>query len=366
MVRTVLLLALLAVPGAARAQPHWDIQYRYRQVDSTLTINDLAFPSEKRGIACGYTTDRKDKDKPLVLVTSDGGEHWSETPVKETGTSLFFLDDSKGWMITGKGIWTTDEAGRTWIKLKGAPTALLKLWFLDRQHGFAVGLQKRVFETHDGGDSWAPLPILQSVQGDAVYTTFGEVSFSGDKGIISGWNLPPRRGGPDWMEPERAGLRKQLPHYSVLLQTVDGGKTWLKSDASIFGEVTRISLSPQGTGLGLIQFKDIFEFPSEVMRINIRNGKSVSTFRAKDRAITDVRVFKDSPMALIAGYEPSGPIYNSPIPGKVKVLTSTDSDTWTEMTVDYRAVAHTTILAGPDERHMWLATDTGMILRLVP
>jgi hypothetical protein len=35
------------------------------------------------------------------------------------------------------------------------------------------------------------------------------------------------------------------------------------------------------------------------------------------------------------------------------------------MTVDYRAVAHSVLLAGPDEDHVWAATDTGMILKLV-
>jgi len=168
------------------------------------------------------------------------------------------------------------------------------------------------------------------------------------------------------MEPERAGARRQLPHYGVLLQTTDGGKKWLKSQASVFGEVTRISLTPQGTGLGLVQFKDVFEYPSEVMSIDIHTGKSVRSFREKDRAITDVRLFKGSPTAIIAGYEPSGPVYNSPIPGKLKVLTSNDLEKWAEMTVDYRAVARAAIIAGPDERNLWIATDTGMILKLMP
>ena len=33
--------------------------------------------------------------------------------------------------------------------------------------------------------------------------------------------------------------------------------------------------------------------------------------------------------------------------------------------MDYRAVAHSVIIAGPDEQHLWIATDTGMILKLV-
>ena len=44
--------------------------------------------------------------------------------------------------------------------------------------------------------------------------------------------------------------------------------------------------------------------------------------------------------------------------------TAATSTTWTEMAVDYRAVAHRAILAGADEQNLWLATDNGMILKL--
>ena len=47
------------------------------------------------------------------------------------------------------------------------------------------------------------------------------------------------------------------------------------------------------------------------------------------------------------------------------MLTSHDMENWTEMEVDYRAVAHAAIIAGPDENNVWIATDTGMILKLV-
>jgi hypothetical protein len=55
-----------------------------------------------------------------------------------------------------------------------------------------------------------------------------------------------------------------------------------------------------------------------------------------------------------------------PIPGKVKMLTSTDLSVWTEMPVDYKAVGRSLVLAGPDPEHVWAATDTGMILQMVP
>jgi photosystem II stability/assembly factor-like uncharacterized protein len=355
----------LMATTAFGAEAHWDIQYRYQQINSTLTLHALSFPSAVRGVACGVLTDRKENEHPIVLVTSDGGQHWTENPIKEPGLSLFFLDDSIGWMVTEKGIWQTQESGRSWTKIPKAPAGLLRVWFLDKQHGYAAGLEKRVFETNDGGASWAPLPILKEVQGDPTYTTFGEIAFAGKNGLISGWNIPPRPGGPDWMEPERAAKRRQIPTYGVLLETTDAGKTWTKSEASVFGQVTRISMTPQGSALGLSEFKDTFEFPSEVYRVNMHTGKSESSFRTKDRAITDIRAFAGSNKAVIAGYETAGTIYRSPIPGKLKVLTTDDLQNWQEMKVDYRAVAHSAMIAGPDENNLWIGTDTGMILKLV-
>ncbi len=360
----VFALAVFFVLPMAAAD-HWEIQYRYRQVDSTLSLNDMAFPDAKHGIACGYTTDRKDKVHPLVLLTNNAGDTWTEVPGKEACLSMFFLDDGTGWMVTDAGIWTTEEAGRNWTKLKTSPTNILRLWFLDRQHGFAAGREKHVFETKDGGTTWTPLAAATNAPGSPTYTTYGDINFSGKKGLISGWNIPPSRGGPDWMETDRAKAEKQVPHLSILLQTHDSGATWVQSEASLFGQITRISLSPQAAGLGLVEFKDQFDYPSEVYKIDTATGLNTMAFRAKDRAITDVRLFPGSSTGLIVGYETSGPVYRSPIPGKLKVLRSDDLLNWTEMEVDYRAVAHGALITGPDDKHVWIATDTGMILKLV-
>jgi len=37
---------------------------------------------------------------------------------------------------------------------------------------------------------------------------------------------------------------------------------------------------------------------------------------------------------------------------------------WREMDIDYRAVAQRAMLAVIDPQHIWVATDTGMILSL--
>ena len=72
--------------------------------------------------------------------------------------------------MTSESIWFTAEAGRSWTRIGGQIKAdrkladapgtglLLRLWFLDAQHGYGVGLQKSVYETRDGGRTWKPVP----------------------------------------------------------------------------------------------------------------------------------------------------------------------------------------------------------------
>jgi hypothetical protein len=120
----------------------------------------------------------------------------------------------------------------------------------------------------------------------------------------------------------------------------------------------------------VMQFQDTFDWPAEVYLLDLATGKSESVFREKDRLITDAAVFPPTPgslgqRAFLAAVEPPGRVSNLPVPGKVKMLTSTDLKEWNEMEVDYRAVATSLVLAGPDPGHVWAATDTGMILRLV-
>jgi hypothetical protein len=43
---------------------------------------------------------------------------------------------------------------------------------------------------------------------------------------------------------------------------------------------------------------------------------------------------------------------------------SADLKVWREMDIDYRAVAQRAMLAAIDAKHIWVATDTGMILSL--
>jgi hypothetical protein len=133
----------------------------------------------------------------------------------------------------------------------------------------------------------------------------------------------------------------------------------------MIGRISRIRFGPTRFGLWLIEFGEAFDYPSEVYRADSRTVNLERAYRTKNRAITDVWL-TPSGEGYLAGTEAQGQI-RLPLPNKVKVLhAGPDLTDWTEMAVDYRAEANRVILAGSGERDLWLATDTGMILKLVP
>jgi len=150
---------------------------------------------------------------------------------------------------------------------------------------------------------------------------------------------------------------------SIMLTTNDGGKTWKSSTVSMFGRITRAMFRPDGSGLGLIEFTDTFKWPSEVHRLYSETGKSDIVYNAKDRDITDVLL--QPGVAYLAGVEVVGRLQHTPIPRKLKILKSTDLANWEEMDVDYHAEGTRAILRAASDGTLWVATDTGMILKLV-
>lgn len=361
----IALLAAIAAAAALSGQParKWRVQYFYDEEKSTFNIVDLQFPSATRGVAVGAIVEGT-KQKPTAVVTSDGGAHWQQVHLEDLPVSLFFLHENLGWMVTTKGLWQTTETGRNWRKLPKPPGQIFRVFFTDEKNGYAAGAKKKAFETHDGGRTWAPIKAAADPPGNPAYSAYTWIAFPNPKnGIITGWNMPPRREPalPDWLDPEAAAKRRDLPHLSYALETHDGGATWDPKSVSLFGQVTRIRFGPQGTGLGLIEYGPSFRYPAEVYRIDATTGKSQTVYRDRRFAITDVWL-ESGGIAYLAGTQVVGQVRNV-APGKVQVLRTTDFSTWEQMPVDYRAVANRVVLAVVDEKNMWLATDSGMILK---
>jgi hypothetical protein len=360
-------LSLLASAVALAQAPRWQMQYFYDQAKTELVLQDLQTPSARRGMAIGNIQDGKGGRKPTAVVTSDSGAHWEVSKLEEVPVSLFFLNDSLGWMVTEKGIWKTDEAGKDWKKLPKPPAPALRVYFADENNGWAACNKKTVLVTHDGGHKWEPVKAASEPPGAPERSAYSWIAFADPKyGIVLGFNQPEMRWGsrfPAWMDPEDALSRRQTPHLSYTMVTRDGGQTWRAASTSLFGQVTRARFSDNGPGLGLIEYGDSAATgPSDVYRLDWATGKSQAVFRDKRYSITDVWLTKEG-TSYLAGIEVAGQV-RSIAPGNVKVFKSNDMSSWTEMAVDYRAVAHRAMLSGADEQNLWLATDNGMILKL--
>src|SRR5207253_1532598 len=98
------------------------------------------------------------------------GAHWTTVPLKEHPISLFFFNDSLGWMVSDKGIWQTEEAGRAWRKKK-APQGILSVYFVTPDHGWAIGIRNQVYETTDGAVTWEKLAAVEEIKAKPEFTT---------------------------------------------------------------------------------------------------------------------------------------------------------------------------------------------------
>ena len=359
-----------AVYGAG---PRLVMQYFYDQDKSEIHLIDLKFPSATHGMAVGIVTSAKRVD-PTAVITMDGGSHWTLQPLKDVlpakdvPLSLYFVSENEGWMVTDKGLWFTADFGKAWRKAGELPKGISKVWFLTTTHGWGIGSMKQVVESTDGGKSWTPVAAAKEPPGAEANTVYSDIVFVRNHGIITGWNKPPDFWNhPEWQSPETRSTNG--PGTTIFLETSDGGKTWSSSSGSMFGQLTAVALSLTGTSLALFEFssrsdsKMVHLPPAEVHRMSIETGVPDRVYRDDNTQITDLALTSEGTPYLV-GHEMVGMVRDNPIPGKLKFLTSTDFAKWTQIPVDYRAEAHRAYVVIAEDHDVWVATDTGMILKL--
>lgn len=337
------------------AAPRWNIQYSYDRADSNFDIEDLQCPTVQHCVAAGLIDDKKGHEQGAVVVTSDGGLHWSQYEVKEKPISLFFLNEGVGWMVTDRGLWSTTEGGRSWVK--GRPSkGVLQAWFLDADHGYIAGLKGLAEETTDGGKTWSKLEA-SGQPSDAQWLNYSIISFQGKHGVIIGASDASTLLDPS---SKSAGSGK-----ISMLETLDGGKKWTYGTVPVDGQLAQLRMSNEGFVVTLIVYADAkYPLASAVFKTPLGSASTRMIFGERDRAATDVALL-DNGGAILAAVEPPGNSTRVPIPGKLRMLESGNLKVWQEMDVDYRAVAQRAMIAAPDSEHIWVAIDTGAILKLV-
>lgn len=157
----------------------WSITYDETRRGAFLDA--IALWDSARGIALGDPLD----GRFVVLLTADGGAHWTRAPAAvlpaalpneaafaASNSCLIARPGGAAWFATGGGavsrVFHTTDFGHTWIVAEtpipagNAASGIFSLAFRDHLHGIAVGgdyeapdsVRPNVAVTNDGGDQW--------------------------------------------------------------------------------------------------------------------------------------------------------------------------------------------------------------------
>ncbi len=95
-----------------------------------------------------------------ILHSADQGLTWQQArvPTRQLLTALYFVDGQHGWAVGHDAvILATSDGGLSWRKQHEDPdreAPLLDVWFQDVDDGFAIGAYGLVLQTRDGGQTW--------------------------------------------------------------------------------------------------------------------------------------------------------------------------------------------------------------------
>ncbi|MBL8215484.1 MAG: hypothetical protein JNK87_32485 [Bryobacterales bacterium] len=344
-------LALLPAALASGAEPGgWKVALEFPGRLNAITISETGWPA-----AVGVRASKG------VLLS---GARWASSDTPETFVSIAARGAGQLLVAAGaSGIWRSTDRGANWT-LAQKTDGLLRVFLRDEYLGYAVGSEKTVLETADGGETWTPLDAAAQPGTAPEFTTYHWVDFVTPLvGVITGVSRPPRDGRteayPYWLDADRSSRRKEWPSASITLETRDGGRNWKNSLTSIFGRLNRVRYSRTGLGLTLLEFHDDFEYPSEVYALDLRKGSTDRVFRRKDRAVTDV-LLQSGPRAWLASLEPpANPAEEAR--GLVRLFTSADLRDWQEMPLPVDVRAQRVWLAGNPAGQVLAACDSGVI-----
>ncbi|HYY99438.1 MAG TPA: YCF48-related protein, partial [Pyrinomonadaceae bacterium] len=201
----LLLAAHCAQPTAHCSQltAHW----KQQQTGTFAWLHSVFFVDESRGWAVG--------GKGALLSTSDGGERWElrKRPTEDAMRDVFFTDARTGWVVCERSVYMpmradesvsyllkTSDGGETWARVdvtrgEDVDVKLAGVRFADASHGWVYGDAGALYATSDGGRTWSRQRV------PTRHLLLGAHFRDARRGWLSG-----------------AG--------STLLQTSDGGATW--------------------------------------------------------------------------------------------------------------------------------------------
>jgi len=186
---------------------------------SAPAFNDLCFTDALHGVAVGgYWVSYE--NNAYAMVTSDGGETWTETTPENADelVAVSFISQDTGWACGyGNDILKTIDGGYTWQVVASMYNSKDDIHFFDANHGIILS-GNDVLVTYDGGITWTTIQTVMS-------SSINCFSFSGSTGFAAG-------------------------AYGCLFKTIDYGENWEPEGSQRFGAVDRMTFFDSLNGWG--------------------------------------------------------------------------------------------------------------------
>ena len=173
------------------------------------TMSSIFFANENVGYAGGSGN--------LLLKTLDGGTTWNQVAIdapEGSIYSIYFVDESIGWIMNGYQVLYTTDGGDTWsVQLTGVAAELRSMNFSSPEHGICVGGKSGVFAFYyyvKDSLMWKQAPNPTNIPPVYSRTDIYSVAMANDSvACATGWGS------------SAAGLQP-----SFTLRTTDGGANW--------------------------------------------------------------------------------------------------------------------------------------------
>ncbi len=194
-------------------------------------------------------------DDGYLAWTADSGKNWTKQDIGTTENinEIYFRNDDNGYLVAGKKLFITKNAGRNWQETKiykasdfrGGSPEFLSIRFADKKRGIVIGsvlnkdervIDSLVMRTEDGGETWKR--IIVPSKKELYHLDFAGNSkcwIVGDDGLVLASN-----NGGETFQTQRSGtaldlynvdFRDENEGYIVgskgtILRTENGGINW--------------------------------------------------------------------------------------------------------------------------------------------
>jgi photosystem II stability/assembly factor-like uncharacterized protein len=148
------------------AQTNWKINRAKGEGDLIAVF----FTSADKGWIAG--------DNGYLAITNDGGKNWTKQDIGTTESinEIYFRNDDNGYLVAGKKMFITKDAGQSWREtriyksgdFKSLSPEFLSIRFADKKRGIVIGsllnqqekvVDSLVMRTEDGGETWQRIVV---------------------------------------------------------------------------------------------------------------------------------------------------------------------------------------------------------------